>query len=66
MLTFSCIRFSKTGRVYIYNQTGTELAQCATMNDVFNYFYDWSVKFCSKSLTYTFTKSEDVLLVKMD
>ena len=66
MLTFSVIRSAKTGRVYIYNATGAELAQCETMNEVFNYFYNWSVKFCSKSLTYCFTKSKDVLLVKMD
>lgn len=66
MLTFSVIRSAKTGRIYIYNQTGAELAQCASMNEVFNYFYNWCVKFCSKSLTYSFTKSKDVLLVKMD
>lgn len=66
MLTFSVIRSAKTGRIYIYNQTGAELAQCDSMKEVFNYFYNWSVKFCSKSLTYSFTKSKDVLLVKMD
>lgn len=66
MLTFSVIRSSKTGRVYVYNQTGAEVAQFASFNGVFNYFYDWSVKFCSKSLTYSFTTSKDVLLVKID
>jgi len=66
MLTFSVIRSAKSGRFYIYNATGVELARCESMNAVFDYFYNWSVKFCSKSLTYSFTTSKDVILVKMD
>ena len=66
MLTFFVIRSSKTGRVFVYNQAYVEVAQFASMNGVFNYFYDWSIKFSSKSLTYTFTTCKDVLLVKMD
>ena len=67
MLTFTVLLPPKSSvsRVYVYNQYGDEVAQCASLNDVFSFFYHWCVKFNGKSVTYTFTKDKDVLLVKM-
>lgn len=66
MLLFTLLRSSKTARVTIYNQYGTELAQCASMNDVFNYFYSWCEKLGFQSVIYSQTKVKNVIRVKMD
>lgn len=68
MLSFTILRPYECGcgRFYIYNHNGTEIAQCASMDAVFNYFYTWCKKMGSKSVTYTRTQDEHVLLVKMD
>lgn len=66
MLKFTILRSSKTPRVYVYNQYGTELAQCATMNEVFDYFYNWCDKLACKSVSYAQTQDKNVICVTMD
>lgn len=66
MLRFTLLRSSKNGRVTVYNQYGTELAQCESMNAVFDYFYSWSDKLACKSVTYSQTNDKNVIRVMMD
>lgn len=65
MLRFTLLRSSKTARVTVYNQFGTELAQCASMNEVFNYFYSWCDKLACESVIYSQTKDKNVIRVSM-
>ena len=66
MLSFTLLRSSKTNHVIIYNQYGTELAECASMNAVFDYFYNWCDKLACKSVTYSQTQDKNVIRVKME
>lgn len=66
MLRFTILRSSKTPRVYIYNQYGSELSQCASMNEVFDYFYSWCDKLACKSVIYSQTNDKNVIRVEMD
>lgn len=66
MLSFTLLRSSKSARVTVYNQYGTVLAECASMNDVFNYFYSWCDKLACESVNYSQTKDKNVIRVTMD
>lgn len=67
MLSFTILRPSKCGcgRYYIYNKDGVEIAQCASLNAVFGYFYYWVEKLGSVSVTFSRTKDKDVILAKI-
>ena len=66
MLSFTILRSAKSERCTVYNQYGTELAQCASLNAVFDYFYSWCDKLACKSVIYSQTNDKNVIRVKMD
>lgn len=66
MLYFTILRSSKSNRCTIYNQYGTVLAECASMNAVFDYFYSWCGKLDCNSVVYSQTKDKNVIRVMMD
>lgn len=66
MLSFTILRSHNTKRCYVYNKDGLKLAQCATMNDVFDYFSSWCDALACKSVIYTQTDDKNVIRVMMD
>lgn len=66
MLSFTILRSSKSGRCTVYNQYGTEFAKCASLNAVFDYFYNWCDKLACKSVIYSQTADKNIIRVKID
>ena len=62
MLSFIVVAPKDSDRIYIYNQLGIEVAQCSSMNAVFNHFYNQHI-LTSRFVTYAPTKCKNVILV---
>lgn len=65
MLNFTIIKSQKSARVTIYNSDGEEVGVCVTNFGVFSFFETLRKDLDCKSVTYTFTSHDDVVLVKV-
>lgn len=65
MLNFTIIKSQKSPRVVIFNADGEEVGVCSSLFGVYTYFDRLCKDLDLKSVTYTHTSSDDVLLVKL-
>lgn len=65
MQTFTLVRSDKSERVFIYNSDGTEIGQCVTSYGVFSYFSQLRKDLSCRSVTYSLTRDDNVILVKL-
>lgn len=65
MLNFTIIKSQKSARVTIYNSDGKEVGVCSSLFGAYSYFDGLSRDLDCKSVTYTRTNHDDVILVKV-
>lgn len=65
MLNFTIIKSQKSARVTIYNSDGKEVGVCSSLFGAYSYFDGLCKDLDCKSVTYTHTSHDDVLLVNL-
>lgn len=66
MLRFSILRSVKSNRVIIYNSVGDVIGKCATMFGAYQFFETLCKDLNCDSVTYSFTKDEYIIRVKIE